>query len=407
MPTQNIPFNQIWGFRAEDNVSRPGTDVDSLYTSTADRLDNVISIATHDYIPARGGYITVFELNADKKKQALKEKSALLQSMIDQPETYEIKIDGTTHTLTPKAVLDNWRALFCDPKTKEPTEPKYGLVVGFRRFFSWHLTNALRSSLNKAALVELPCDIQKFKSAMDRHFMNIAENEKGEGFRKVSENERVSAAMHLFRDGANENKMREKWKAGTGQKLFAICKLADRCPELNLIERFINPVPETEPDPDHPGKRRFVVGPDGKAVYKPVINYGSLDRETLRSMSKDTNLDCAAVEDYVNNPKAGKPDTQLPGAAPTAKIESKAQSGVLLVRYTLNAVRYNNLDSLNVFNPFAEELNEIFKRIEAESPGMHDFETDRANYEAIKANRQAANKAAAAANEAIPAADED
>ena len=119
-------------------------------------------------------------------------------------------------------------------------KPTYVGVTGNRRDSVSQDASVARRKKGEAIITEIPVIVRHYGSAMERLADQVGENHfKGLGAVLPSDQDNLIAARELVEYGASQADLRRTFKDGVGQKLWGICALNNRFPELRIIERML------------------------------------------------------------------------------------------------------------------------------------------------------------------------
>ena len=306
MTTKMMPVGSIHYFPGQ-NVSRHGIHTDST--------------ATHDLIAgmAERGYdvtkpLVAYKLSDKEIKKAVAERQAILDQLKeanDPIKTSRHNAEGKTEkvSLAASDVLRTYQAMYVGDDNKI-IKPTHAGVFGFHRNHCLVPANALRRLDKLPIIAELPIIVKTFKNSHERMMETIGENTLNltEGVNKLSGRDLTAAARNLFHAGSNEAKFRRLFKAGTGQKLYAICQIDGKFPDAKIISRIL----------------------DKKIDYARIDKEGA--RKLVKKMDEFTSetIEAHLVEDRVNDkPQMSKPD----------QVSLEEKNPCIVVKKTLLAVR--------------------------------------------------------------------
>jgi len=280
--------------------------------------------------------------NAGKQDaiQTLEEERTYWQRITDVLSVFD-KESNIVVRVPPTMIVTAFEKLYYDSKGNLKV-PAYGAITGNRRHQAWVLAQAARLSCGKTLLADWPVVVQDFESALERGLACIAGNVGIDNGRlKLGPADIVQSANRIYMLGGKEADLAKAgFNRGMRQKLWVICDLNRKFPELNLVDRIVS----------------------GK------IDFGPLDKEVMRILSQGqakNNIEPAGLDEvssYFDNPREKKKND--------LKILSKTQMDNLIARYpvdivreTLFAVRANKSQNLEKFIKFAEQINKLTREL--------------------------------------------
>jgi hypothetical protein len=339
---QTINISSIVGFW-NDNVSRRGINR-FLAAGGTWRGAAELAVKMINGWDTECGVPVVELIPADLVEQAKTERKEGLEACF-RVEPFDLKVNGATVTIMPGDLGSAYRELYISKD--QGIAPAYRQVNCFHRLWCMPLVNVLRTKIGMAPIIELTVEVREFENELARLMVNSRENEaKTDGFVPTSDLDKVFVARKIYENGGRENDIRKAFKDSTGQKLYAICRLNDLNPDLRIVDRIMQE--------------------QGSEGYIP---FGPLNKEVLRQFAaKGTiNLEKAGevypinLSEYLGAPQVIKP--AAPQAAKAADIETRIQTRSRLLKHILSAVRMDKLDSLVLFNDFADELDAVFAKM--------------------------------------------
>lgn len=327
-PTLKMLYIADIHYTNSDNASREG---ENLYTDEADKRVLVTSMSQGYRITE--GALIVRALDKEEIVSAISEREAFWNTLKDSSEPFEFSVQGAKKTLSPDSILRAWEAIFV--KNGKVKAPKYKGITGYRRNGILHLVNAYRHMEKLEAVDTIPCETRVFLDKLEEISANIQENErKAEGTLKTGYVAKLSAARIMYRNRGTQAGMREAFKDGVGQKLFAICDLDGNNTDIGIIDGLL-------------------ASPD-----KIVACNAAKMRELQRTGTPET------VEAYFTDPAAGR--TNTPKMASKKAIALCLQNADTIVKMTVAAILTNDLEALDLLNKDAKARNDHFGNIVSE-----------------------------------------
>lgn len=230
-------------------------------------------------------------------------------------------------------------------------------VSGHRRARMLIIANAILLRLKRPIITEMATIKSEYGHITDLQEACLWENlSQVQGVVTLGIPDKLTAARHMYQKGALEIRLRKVFKDGMGQKLYGLCwnddhygtDLVDRCikdPKLfgpltaADLRKFRNAYEEAESVVDNPDSSESDV-----EIMKAV-------------MAPD------ALVQYFENPKAGKKNE--PAMAKKDTITGIGQSPVKIIKAVVKAVLKDMPTTLDVYTPYAAEINTAIELIMA------------------------------------------
>lgn len=263
----------------------------------------------------------------DKKMatEALSERKKLHAQLTSVKNGFEVKVGDETVSVTVHHIQ---KAVEVTYPVGKASDLDLDLVFGFRRYHAIILGNAVRIARGQEPITEVMVSVTAYASEADRRFACVFENTgKFDGVRTLSKPDMVAAARNLFERGVLEAQFRKAWKAGTGQKLYALCRLDQTHEDLKIVDKIVS----------------------GDLSFDP------LDKEEMRKLAADPDTTSEDVQAYLDSPKKGGNDSKM---ASKKDIQGLQQHGVELVRMVATAIIRNDIRALDVLLSKKAAINE-------------------------------------------------
>lgn len=272
MESKNVPLGKIWAF-IDGNRSRRWVDPYGWFDGPTDL--SRLAVALTPGWQLSNGRMGLFPLTEEEVKLALQQKEQFHNRLKQNRETYDNRMqDGKRITVTASEYLRAWEE--ANLNKGGYIRPAFGVVWGNRRSVAIHLANAILFKMDLPAMTEVPADIHTYSSELEKVEACILENcLKTVGVRALSIPDYIHAGLEMYHNSCPEVRFRKAFKPVKGidgQKLFALCRLIDEHPDLQIFER----------------------------IAQNEIPYPKLDKEVMRQLS-DSKATDNDVAEYINN----------------------------------------------------------------------------------------------------------
>jgi len=322
----DVPIGHAHAFHSDENVSRCG----DLFEDQKDMVE--LASQLYPGWQVQLGDAGLYELTDVQVIAALKENEKTWIELKDATEEIPVRVGDSTLTTSASDRLRAWESSYV--KGGKLIKPKYGQVYAFRRVSVLPLVNAARLKAGAPLIETIPCSVYEFDNDLDRYVACILENTgKTAGARKLSEQDMITGALKMFQTQCAEADFRRVWKVGTAQKLFALCRLAAKHPDLEIIDK----------------------------IAKGDLKYGPLDKEKLRKAVK-SNASANEVTVMLNEPRTN--DKKM--ASKTAIERVAEQTPIRIIAWAFGKAINDDLAAINVLvtnDVLKDELNAAIGKV--------------------------------------------
>lgn len=330
---QIVPVSAIASFE-DSNVSR---DQGAMFTDFNEQvaLANCLVDGWKEHL----GRIAVVRLSSEMVATAVDELENRRKLIEDQREDIPLVHDGKKLTASPSDMLRVFDAMYY--KKGKPIKPEFENVNCFRRLHVLPLAWLIAFKLGKPYPETVPVTIYEFESEQERVDLCVSENaEKRAGQRLLGPLDMLRAAKAMLACFVREIRFRECFGPGNGQKLYALCRLMNEYPSLDIENRIRWGYTET--------------GPADQRII-----YAKLSKEEMRKL-----LERAApaedVDAYLRDPKITGEVGQIKMASrkDIQAVANGAKADVL--KAVVTGFLKNDLSPARVVNERAAELNAVW-----------------------------------------------
>jgi len=322
----------------ENNVSRFGLD---LTSSSFKEL--VASLILYGFDISKSSLV-VYTLTDKEKTTVETLRNAQLQTyreLKDAIPVYRIRESdegdgkeiGTYETIsiTPDEITSMYHRMYFS-KENTPYPAVYGGVSGNHRSVAILLANCVRAKEDKELILSLPCTVKTYASKIERFADTVQDNGSAQiGRIKLSPRDSVVSARTLFSLGVIEARFRKIFLPGTGQKLFALAKVDARFSKLTIIDK----------------------------ILAGNLDYGKIDKEAIRKLSKRTNASKADVELAL----AGKGKNESAIMDKTSIVQWARQTNLPIVRLVLSCILQKDNSLILPIGEKSDDVNRAIKKL--------------------------------------------
>lgn len=318
------------------NAARPSGDYGKL-----DDLRKSFEI--HGWMQTGDGTVDVEKLPEHLKERAVKERQEWWDTLKGEAKTGGQ--DATT-------ALATFEEIYVEKGKLLPID----LIgdTGNRRSQAFFAAMVERKKNKLPVSTEIPVVIKVFEDDLARLEAQILENEgKNIGFMEMSPSDKLRAAKKAVEFGASQSRLRQTFKDGTGQKLWATLLLDKRFPELRLFERMCK----------HPDDEEYIKF-GGQST-------GDLNALVLRTDPKELAEKNAKLQTQGRGTLAPADQAEIERFFGTAK--STRNEKKIMVRDTIKGLSENfpNLPLRAAFLGVYEDNKDRFARYHAVAPGFN------------------------------------
>lgn len=325
---QMMPLSNIFTLHDDENVSRSG----SLFRDNNDLATLASQFCTDaGYNLSIGGPIIVFKAEKAERDQGLLELTQRLNALKSDRSDLNVKVLGASYKVSPNDHLVSFQNVYM--KADKVQIGNHIVNVGNRRITAMITINAVREKAGLPPILEVPVVVKTYESKADQYADCVQSNTRmTAGARKLSNADLMHAARRMFHEQCNEKRFRETFKDGTGQKLFAICRLDHEIPQIGLVDGIIT----------------------------DAIKFGAISKENARKFLKrindgETDPESLTVESVVKDISgAGGNKTKI---ASRSDIEAASQTPIVPFQLVIKAILANDMGRLNKFIDHADAIN--------------------------------------------------
>lgn len=222
-------------------------------------------------------------------------------------------------------------------------EPTHVIVAGNYR---WHAT--LVAIAGGSKVKDITCDVVEFKNDMDEFLACIKDNAiQSQGVIPLTDLDKLHSARLMYQLGQSESQFRNIFKAGTGQKLYQICRADKEFKDLGIFDSLVK------------GDLKFAPlnKEDLRKMLKPLDNVKADDRVKLIESLKPQ------VQVYFQKPKESGNASSIMKKPEIQKLGD--QTPIELVTLVVQCILDDNTAPLAPYVLKAEEINKAIESVMA------------------------------------------